>query len=457
MILSFFLVCQILLLCKIHAAAVINIESSNFLASINDPSKPAWLLVYYDPQCVHSKRFLNEVDDVSSVVNDKFMTIGKIDCTKEKELCLENIQSYPTLKLYRDGEFQDYDGARDRDSLLSFYQHVTGAPVTNMIHHEDFFQSDDISNDVSFIMYSYGPSIPACKSSFGSVAKRFQSSHASFRALEKNLDNDEWIKSISGKTSGDVLLRMEIDLPSDSNTATVYNGNDCTVESLTHFVETNLQTVVPEFTEKTINTLIGTEKLIALAVVDPKHDDTKEFLSSLRKWVSTTLPSWEKEFAFAWMNGPEFDFILAKYEVSFTGKPGFFVVEVPSENYWNFQEEDDSSFLSTDSIDRFLRKIKKREILPNEIAGSNNNSGNDFIKYMPEMIQNQSEFYQNHPWVRNFFICMGVLNVIFMYSMSLPHEHKFARFMETHVGQRLDKLINLIADSEGDSAKEKNE
>ena len=95
--------------------------------------------------------------------------------------------------------------------------------------------------------------------------------------------------------------------------------------------------------------------------------------------------------------------------------------------------------------------------MPNEIAGSNNNSGNDFIKYMPEMIQNQSEFYQNHPWVRNFFICMGVLNVMFMYSMSLPHEHKFARFMEKHVGQRLDKLINLIADSEGDSGKEKNE
>lgn len=47
------------------------------------------------------------------------MSIGKIDCTVEKSVCKRfNVKGYPTLKYYRDGDFQEYPLGRDKDSIM---------------------------------------------------------------------------------------------------------------------------------------------------------------------------------------------------------------------------------------------------------------------------------------------------------------------------------------------------
>ena len=53
---------------------------------------------------------------------------------------------------------------------------------------------------------------------------------------------------------------------------------------------------------------------------------------------------------------------------------------------------------------------------------------------------------------------MGLFDIIFMISMSLPPEKKLARFMEKHVGSQIDKLCSMMTESdEAENAKEKKE
>ena len=68
------------------------------------------------PWCGHCKQMAPTLDKMAPYISGK-MAIGKIDCTTEKNLCKKHgIRGYPTLKIYRDGDFFDYPGRRDADS-----------------------------------------------------------------------------------------------------------------------------------------------------------------------------------------------------------------------------------------------------------------------------------------------------------------------------------------------------
>ena len=439
-----------LLVGRVLAAPVNDLTSSNFIASINDLSKDLWLLTYYDPECTYSKDFMPVIDDVGSLF-ENHMGFGTIDCRKEEDLCSE-IKYYPALKWYRDGEFHDYEGAKDRDALLSFASHMTSHPVKNVGTYEDIFQEETMGNDVAFIMR---PRSSSCKSNFESVARHFQY-YASFVELELNKSNDEWLGGITKQKSKDVLIRMERDI--ESSKATIFRG-DCAIESLSQFVQDNLQTLVPEMTEKNVNTLGGTDKFLALGVVDPTQEDSKTFLSNFRKWVSSAPPSVKNHFSFAWTNALEWTSILEKYEVEFTGKPEFLVVEVPHDVYWNFPKDAPLS-VSMNNIGIFLKNIMSGEVVPKRVESDDDESDemNGSMEFMPGMFREQSKYFDKHPWAAMCMFIMGLFDILFLLSMALPPEKKLARFMEKHVGSQIDKLCSMMTESdEAENAKEKKE
>jgi len=58
----------------------------------------------------------------------KSVLIADVDCTVEQDLCSDNgVQGYPTIKYKTDGEWQDYSGGRDFDSLKKFTEENLGS------------------------------------------------------------------------------------------------------------------------------------------------------------------------------------------------------------------------------------------------------------------------------------------------------------------------------------------
>ena len=67
-------------------------------------------------RCGHCKQLAPEYSRAAEKLkkNEPPVLLGKVDCTKESGLANRfNIQGYPTLKLFKDGEPLDYDGERD--------------------------------------------------------------------------------------------------------------------------------------------------------------------------------------------------------------------------------------------------------------------------------------------------------------------------------------------------------
>ncbi|AET37294.1 uncharacterized protein Ecym_1036 [Eremothecium cymbalariae DBVPG len=82
------------------------------------------LAEFYAPWCGHCKRLGPEFVEAAAELVESEIYLAQIDCEKEKELCQEqSIGSYPTLKIFRNGEPElgtQYMGDRKASSIVSY-------------------------------------------------------------------------------------------------------------------------------------------------------------------------------------------------------------------------------------------------------------------------------------------------------------------------------------------------
>jgi len=84
-------------------------------------SSDARLVLYYAPWCPHCTNFMPEWKSMgdSKKVNGVSVSIEAIDCDAQPEVAeRENISGYPTVKLHLGDKVHEYDGARDKATLI---------------------------------------------------------------------------------------------------------------------------------------------------------------------------------------------------------------------------------------------------------------------------------------------------------------------------------------------------
>lgn len=92
------------------------------------------LVKFYAPWCGHCKRLAPEYEEAAKRLagDDPAVPLAKVDCTNEsggKDICGQHeVQGYPTVKIFRNGQASDYDGGRDADSIVKKMRSMAGPP-----------------------------------------------------------------------------------------------------------------------------------------------------------------------------------------------------------------------------------------------------------------------------------------------------------------------------------------
>lgn len=109
-----------------------NLSPDSFKSEIE--SQDLILVKFYAPWCGHCKRLAPEYEDAATRLasEDPSVPLAKVDCTNEsggKDICAQNdVQGYPTVKIYRNGQASDYSDGRDAESIVKKMRSLAGPP-----------------------------------------------------------------------------------------------------------------------------------------------------------------------------------------------------------------------------------------------------------------------------------------------------------------------------------------
>ncbi|KAG6415411.1 hypothetical protein SASPL_122822 [Salvia splendens] len=107
------------------------------LSSFVDENKYV-MVEFYAPWCGHCKELAPEYAAAATELKDADVKLAKVDATVENALA-ENyeVQGFPTVLFFVDGEHQTYSGQRTKDAIVTWIKKKTGPGVSNITTTED--------------------------------------------------------------------------------------------------------------------------------------------------------------------------------------------------------------------------------------------------------------------------------------------------------------------------------
>ncbi|CAM6046763.1 unnamed protein product [Sphagnum compactum] len=103
-------------------ADVVELTDSTFLDKVKEKDT-LWFIKFFAPWCGHCKRLAPTWEELGKALEgEDAVEVATVDCTTNKATCGKaDIHSYPTLKLFLNGEeYKKYSGPRDLEALKAY-------------------------------------------------------------------------------------------------------------------------------------------------------------------------------------------------------------------------------------------------------------------------------------------------------------------------------------------------
>jgi len=425
------LICGFLLIVQSHGIetgkphdSVQILTNDNVEAALNDPANGLWMLKFYAPWCGHCKKLAPTLNSMAPYLSGK-LAIGKIDCTDSsaKPICdRHEIKGYPTLKIYRDGDYFDYPGKRDADSMIEFAERMSRPAVTVVAGLEDALKEIvtggggkkrkvGVGDGVGFVAYDpNAPSIgvgeggtqnlAAFLSSskglqvFGQVARKLQH-EARFAVLPPSLTPLQLAAfGIVERPEGPVLMRIE-----EGVDASVYTGPNESPEFL-GFVRDNNVALVTELAGNNFRAMGKMGRPLAIAVVDGKdRDKTEPYIENVRDYAKNG--ALRKGYVFCRMDGKTWKGFLEQFPIDSDKLPTFLLLDSPKKQYWY-----DEMF--SNSVGGFLEAVEEGKIEVQKLVQKRKDS----------FWENLGDWVEDNLGVVLILLVCGVLFTIFLLYMT---------------------------------------
>ncbi|GBE79475.1 Protein disulfide-isomerase [Sparassis crispa] len=251
------------------ASDVIDLTPANFESVVNP--EPLVLVEFFAPWCGHCKALAPHYEEAATALKSKGIKLAKVNCVDEADLCQANgIQGYPTLRVYRNGEYSDYPGPRKADGIISYMIKQSLPAVTDVTseNYEEFVRADRI---VALAFLPSSTDVPGPE--FSATANKLRDDYLF------GLTIDKAVFEAAGVQAPTVVLYRAFDEP---KVEYPYPVGSVKVKDFEQWIKDLSIPIIDEVGSENFQTYAQSGKPLAYLFVDPSDANHDEYVAALK-------------------------------------------------------------------------------------------------------------------------------------------------------------------------------
>ncbi|KAI0375634.1 protein disulfide isomerase [Pilatotrama ljubarskyi] len=326
------------------ASDVIDLTHDNFDAVVKP--EPLMLVEFFAPWCGHCKALAPHYEEAATALKEKNIKLAKVNCVDEADFCQSNgVQGYPTLRVYRNGEYTDYTGPRKADGIIS-YMHKQSLPAVSEVTKdtfEDFIKADKI---VALAVLSSPTDAPAAE--FSATANKHRDDYLF------GLTTDKAVAEAAGVTPPAIVVFRSFDEP---KTEFPYPLASATAKEIEEWIQDLAIPIIDEVGAENYQVYASSGKPLAYLFVDPTDEKLNDYIADIKPVAA----KYKGKVNFVYIDAIKFGDHARALNLQEAKWPSFVIQDLQKQLKYPY---DQGAELTGDAIDAMVEKFLDGKLEP---------------------------------------------------------------------------------------------
>ncbi|CDO75582.1 hypothetical protein BN946_scf184858.g22 [Trametes cinnabarina] len=326
------------------ASDVIDLTHDNFDAAVKP--EPLMLVEFFAPWCGHCKALAPHYEEAATALKEKGIKIAKVNCVDEADFCQSNgIQGYPTLRVYRNGDFSDYTGPRKADGIIS-YMVKQSLPAVSEVTKDNFEEFKKADKIVALAILPSPTDAPAAE--FSATANKHRDDYLF------GLSTDPAVAEAAGVTPPAIVLFRSFDEP---QTEFPYPLASATAKEIEDWIKELSVPLLDEVGAENYQLYAQSGKPLAYLFVDPTDEKLEEYLAL----VKPVAAKYKGKVNFVWIDAIKFGDHARALNLNEAKWPSFVLQDLQKQLKYPY---DQGAEITTEAIDSMIARYLDGKLEP---------------------------------------------------------------------------------------------
>ncbi|KAF7795266.1 hypothetical protein EIP86_006419 [Pleurotus ostreatoroseus] len=328
----------------VAASDVIDLTPDNF----DEIVKPEALMLveFFAPWCGHCKALAPHYEEAATTLKERGLKLAKVNCVDEADLCQANeIKGYPTVRVYRHGEFSDYPGPRKADSIIG-YMIKQSLPAVNEVTTGTFDEFKKADKVVAVAFLNNVNDEPAAE--FNATAEKHRDD------LLFGVATDKEVHEAAGVKAPALVLYRSFDEPT---TAYPYPVKSLTTAELENWIKELSVPLLDQVSAENYQVYAQSGKPLAYLFVDPTDEKREEYIGLLKPVAA----KYKDQVNFVWIDAIQFGDHAKALNLNEPKWPSFVIQDLTKQLKYPY---DQSLPITTDAIEEMTANYVSGKLEP---------------------------------------------------------------------------------------------
>ncbi|TFY68678.1 hypothetical protein EVJ58_g843 [Rhodofomes roseus] len=272
------------------ASDVINLTAENFDAVVKP--EPVILVEFFAPWYGYfwAWALAPHYEEAAGALKE-IVKLAKVDCVDQADLCSANgIQGYPTLRVYRQGDYSDYTGPRKADGIVAYMAKQSLPAVSDVTseNYQEFIKADKVVA-VAFLPAETDAPGPE----FTATANKHRDDYLFGVTTDKALAEE------AGVTPPTIVVFRAFDGP---KTEYPYPVGSAKVKNIEKWLQEMSVPVLEEVGTENYHVYAESGKPIAYLFIDPTEEKKDQQIAAIRPVAA----KYHSDVSFVWIDAIKF-------------------------------------------------------------------------------------------------------------------------------------------------------